>query len=715
MDKSNETCLAYGKLGHFQKDCLTTKTSTPLYPSSNKSYNKPKFHTNSTPQQNQNVDNHQKDYKGKYKGFKAEIAILTKKIDVMSKGKSEKGLVAESFDWDEESVSSKDEGVTKVNVYMDIDENEPSVGKGDARSDYTHVDIHYVEEQRKNLLIKFNSLNQELSSLSGNIVHALGGRGKKKDTISSKEVLFFKEIESLSETIPKITSNSEFECDNLEPLPPLPKLTKAEPIGTSADVLTLAYLTQNPAVSEEIKKVLDKRSAIKALKKKAQTVSSSALDPILVKKADSSTEQLLLTLMKEVKGLKEQIKIPSDTSPSVSQSGSSKSAKGKQNTWFGPCKHHGFRNHFLEDCYMKPKCSTCGSTDHLTKEHPEQVVVRKTLAKLKAQSSQDSSSRKAPMIQNPFIDYKYCGFNDHHSMSVRTTLDVTFAAYLKRFIRYIDSGYSRHMIGVKQYLHRYSNKLRSKVVFGDNSLGDIEGYGLVNCNGVTFTKVAYVNSLKHNLISISQLCDANIKVLFIKTHGTIFNQNNKVVLIAPRRRDVYVFDMSSYNEESNACFFAKASNSVNWLWHKRLSHLSFKNINKLARQNLVAGLPSLTFSKDKTYSACEKGKHHRASFKTKRLFSINKCLHLLHMNLFGPVKPQSISHNKYTLVIVDEYSRYTWVFCLKKKSDAVDRIMSFIRKMENLNEVKAKELRSDNGTEFRNYKLKEFCDEKGIS
>ncbi|GJV03625.1 retrovirus-related pol polyprotein from transposon TNT 1-94 [Tanacetum coccineum] len=115
--------------------------------------------------------------------------------------------------------------------------------------------------------------------------------------------------------------------------------------------------------------------------------------------------------------------------------------------------------------------------------------------------------------------------------------------------------------------------------------------------------------------------------------------------------------MSSYNEESNACFFAKASNSVNWLWHKRLSHLNFKNINKLAKQNLVDGLPSLTFSKDIARSASKKGKHHRASFKPKRSFSISKCLHLLHMDLFGPVKPQTISHNKYTIVIVDEYSR----------------------------------------------------------
>ncbi|GKC50247.1 retrovirus-related pol polyprotein from transposon TNT 1-94 [Tanacetum coccineum] len=82
------------------------------------------------------------------------------------------------------------------------------------------------------------------------------------------------------------------------------------------------------------------------------------------------------------------------------------------------------------------------------------------------------------------------------------------------------------------------------------------------------------------------------------------------------------------------------------------------------------------------------------------------------MDRFRPVKPQTINHNKYTLIIVDEYSKYTWVFCHKKKSDAADCIMSFIRKIENLNEVRVKELRSDNGTEFRNHKLEEFYDEK---
>jgi hypothetical protein len=173
--------------------------------------------------------------------------------------------------------------------------------------------------------------------------------------------------------------------------------------------------------------------------------------------------------------------------------------------------------------------------------------------------------------------------------------------------------------------------------------------------------------------------------------------------------------MSSLTQ-NGTCLFSKASETINWLWHKRLSHLNFKSINNLAKQNKVMGLPSLVFTKDKPCSACEKGKHNRASFKTKQtFFFIKSCLHLLYMDLFGPVNPMSIHHEKYTLVIVDEYSRYTWVYFLTKKSQAAERIMSFVRNIENQNDVKVKQIRTDNGTEFKNQDLECFCDEKGIS
>ncbi|GJS32340.1 retrovirus-related pol polyprotein from transposon TNT 1-94 [Tanacetum coccineum] len=130
---------------------------------------------------------------------------------------------------------------------------------------------------------------------------------------------------------------------------------------------------------------------------------------------------------------------------------------------------------------------------------------------------------------------------------------------------------------------------------------------------------------------------------------------NRSKTLTKRVRDVYVLNMKSSAQES--CFFAKAYENLNWLWHKRLAHLNFKTINKLEKQNLVIGFPSLFYSKDKPCSSCENRKHHRASYKTKQTSSIKKCLHLLHMDLFGPLTPRSINHEKYTLVIVDKYSR----------------------------------------------------------
>ncbi|GKB69602.1 retrovirus-related pol polyprotein from transposon TNT 1-94, partial [Tanacetum coccineum] len=191
----------------------------------------------------------------------------------------------------------------------------------------------------------------------------------------------------------------------------------------------------------------------------------------------------------------------------------------------------------------------------------------------------------------------------------------------------------RRWTGCQSYLHKYVEQSGPKVVFRDDSICTTKGYGSIKCNGIVFTKVAFVNGLKYNLISISQL-SWMLKI-------------------------VYVLDMTSSAQEP--CFFAKASKNLNWIWHKRLAHLNFKTINKLAKQNFFIGLPSLVYSKDKPCSSCEKEKHHRASFKTKQTSSIKKCLHLLHMDLFGPVTPRSINHKKYTLVIVDEYLRSTIV------------------------------------------------------
>ncbi|GJS47070.1 retrovirus-related pol polyprotein from transposon TNT 1-94 [Tanacetum coccineum] len=366
--------------------------------------------------------------------------------------------------------------------------------------------------------------------------------------------------------------------------------------------------------------------------------------------------------------------------------------------FFPPCTHCGRIDHLSNECLYYPICGLFGSYDHDTNDHNRIISLEREI------------NPRNP--QHTFKRCKVCGSSthtttDHYDIKWfkrGKALQAKKAEALKstraessnanRSKTSTRSRCSRHMTGVKSYLHKYMEQSRPKVVFEDDSTCITKGYGSIKCNGIVFTKVAFVNGVKYNLISISQLCDAKYIVQFDEKRGTIFNSNKEVVMIAPRVRDVYVLDMTSSAQES--CFFAKASENLNWLWHKRLAHLNFKTINKLAKQNVVIGLPTLVYSKDKPCSSCEKGKHHRASFKTKQISSIKKCLHLLHMDLFGPVTPRFINHEKYTFVIVDEYSRYTWVYFLKKKIQAPETIMSFIKRVENQNDIKVKQLKTDN-------------------
>ncbi|KAJ9538735.1 hypothetical protein OSB04_031468 [Centaurea solstitialis] len=280
-------------------------------------------------------------------------------------------------------------------------------------------------------------------------------------------------------------------------------------------------------------------------------------------------------------------------------------------------------------------------------------------------------------------------------------------------IWYLDSGCSRHMTGSKSVLSNYREEKGPAVTFGGNGKGQTRGYGTLTNGVTTFKRVAYVEGLMHNLLSISQLCDKNHKVSFSKKKCKVKNKRKEVILTGVRHADIYIINMNTSTD--NFCFVSRASSDTNWLWHKRLSHLNFKTLNQLCINNLVIGLPDFRYTKVSLCSACEKGKQTRASFKSKQISSISSPLQLLHMDLFGPVNVQSIAGKKYTLVIVDEFSRYTWVFFLRSKSDAPEEIILFVRKMERLNNLTVRSIRSDHGTEFKNSTLETFFDQKGIS
>jgi transposase InsO family protein len=89
-------------------------------------------------------------------------------------------------------------------------------------------------------------------------------------------------------------------------------------------------------------------------------------------------------------------------------------------------------------------------------------------------------------------------------------------------------------------------------------------------------------------------------------------------------------------------------------------------------------------------------------------------LDLLHMDLFGPIAYLSIGGSKYGLVIVDDFSRFTWVFFLRNKSETQGTLKRFLRRTQNKFELKVKKIRSDNGSDFNNLQVEEYLEEEGV-
>ncbi|GJS62678.1 putative ribonuclease H-like domain-containing protein [Tanacetum coccineum] len=221
----------------------------------------------------------------------------------------------------------------------------------------------------------------------------------------------------------------------------------------------------------------------------------------------------------------------------------------------------------------------------------------------------------------------------------------------------IDSGCSRHMTRNRSYLTDYEEIDGGFVAFGGNSKG-----------GKITRKECVVLSPDFKLID-----------------------ENHVLLKVPRKDNMYSVDLKNVVPQGGLTYlFAKATPDESNLWHRRLGRVNFKTMNKLVKGNLVRGLPSKLFEINQTCVACQKGKQHRASCKTKTVSSISQPLQMLHMDLFGPTFVKSLMKKMYCLVVTDDFS------------------------IKNLIDLKVKVIRCDNGTEFKNRVMNQFCEMKGI-
>ncbi|GJU36054.1 ribonuclease H-like domain-containing protein [Tanacetum coccineum] len=213
---------------------------------------------------------------------------------------------------------------------------------------------------------------------------------------------------------------------------------------------------------------------------------------------------------------------------------------------------------------------------------------------------------------------------------------------------FVDSGCSRHMSGNIAHLSDFKEFDGGYVTFGGGANGGrITGKGTIKTDKLDFEDVYFVKELKFNLFSVSQMCDKKNYVLFTDSECLVLSPNFKlpdesqILLKIPRQNNMYSFDMKNIvPKDGLTCLVAKATSEESMLWHRRLGHVNFKNINKLVKDNLV--------------------------------------------------------------------------FFLRTKDETSEILKNFIKEIENLVDKKVKIIRSDNGTEFKNHVMDEFCREKGI-
>ncbi|GJT65451.1 retrovirus-related pol polyprotein from transposon TNT 1-94 [Tanacetum coccineum] len=262
-----------------------------------------------------------------------------------------------------------------------------------------------------------------------------------------------------------------------------------------------------------------------------------------------------------------------------------------------------------------------------------------------------------------------------------------YTKYSQELLEYvIGTCCSKHMTGDRSRLRNFVKKFIRTVRFGNDHFGAIMGYG-----------------------------DYVIGDSVISRHSCYIRDTDGVELIkGSRGSNLYTISVEDMMKSSPICLLSKASKNKSWLWHRRLNHLNFGTINDLARKDLVRGLPRLKFEKDHLCSACQLGKSKKHTHTPKTKNTNLEVLNTLHMDLCGPMRVQTINGKKYILVIVDDYSRFTWVKFLRSKDETPEVVIKFLKQIQiGLNKT-VRYIRTDNGTKFVNQVLTEYYERVGI-
>ncbi|GJU93659.1 retrovirus-related pol polyprotein from transposon TNT 1-94 [Tanacetum coccineum] len=287
------------------------------------------------------------------------------------------------------------------------------------------------------------------------------------------------------------------------------------------------------------------------------------------------------------------------------------------------------------------KCFRCGDPNHLIGECPKPPRDKNQRAFIGGSWS-DSGEEDDEKIQ------------DETCLVAQAPNEICLGVNLEPDEWIKDSRCSKHMTGNRKLFSTYKTYNGGNVIFGSNLRGNIIGKCMISNDSLKIDNVEHVDNLGFNLLSIGQICDNKCRVTFSE-HDSEITKDGKVIGRGIRKKGLYVMKLGN-KPKDQICLATIDDNST--LWHRRLGHANMCLIQSLASKELVRNLPKLKFDQH-FCDACKIRKQAHASHKAKNVVSTTKCLELLHMDLFGPSAVRSYGGNRYTLVIVDDYSRYT--------------------------------------------------------
>nr|GEV71113.1 hypothetical protein [Tanacetum cinerariifolium] len=207
---------------------------------------------------------------------------------------------------------------------------------------------------------------------------------------------------------------------------------------------------------------------------------------------------------------------------------------------------------------------------------------------------------------------------------------------------------------VIEFINAVNARVKSKSVKKPNDhVAKIMGYGDYKIGNVTISRVYFVEGLRHNLFYVGQFCDSDLEVAFRQHTCFIRNLDGVDLLTSSRGNNLYTLSLQDMMASS-----------------------------PISRLGLVRGFPKPKFEKDHLCSACAMGKSKKKLHKPKSKDTNQEKLYLLHIDLCGPMRVKSINGKKYILVIVDDYSRFTWVKCLRSKDEALDFIIKDLKMIQ---------------------------------